>query len=745
MNVEAFFKRYTYDIDDDFLGGGGFGKVYKAYDNDRDEWVAIKISEVHRGQENLSLKKEVELASKIPDHRNVAYYKICYRFRHQHGTMDYGILQYYKIGNLSNLIIKEKLSTEQLQGIANGIIQGIGHLHRHDIIHQDLKSANILIAYNQVREEYVPKITDFGLSKKFDSTDRSFVNNSIVAGTLAYSAPEQMAGKEVRKNADLWSLGVILFELFTGKVPFVSTHPNPNSVEGRQELMNQIGTGKLPNTIEEIPQPYRQLIEKCIVVEQEKRLKSVKEGWAILQGGKATDEPLEYREVGERTHIIDEERLKEKNQKEEIKLVATPPIHEKIEKTNPQITPAKEVAPKQSTSRWPVALVGALLLLFGSYFIWSSSTSTKVDNPVVENTENSNTTDDAETEDIVPPPVIESDKTEDKKTKKEPEGTVVKTSGKETPKPETTRKSPEEKPETKTTSSPPVTPAPKPITKSADEIAWEKARSINTKDAYNHYIKNNRNGAYVEEAKARYMGKAKEGNSSVLPAVLSQLEKKMISISGGSFQMGCSEDKDSDCSANEQPAYQVKVSSFKLSKHEVTQAEWEEVMGNNPSSKKCSTCPVHNISYEEAEKFISQLNKRTKKRYRLPTEAEWEFAAKGGTKNRGGIYAGGSQVSSVAWFKDNASGGVQKVGTKKANELGLYDMSGNTWEWTAGCYAKSYSGAPNNGKAQTKGDCNAAVLRGGSYNFEAKNCRNTNRRRWDKTRKKSDFSFRLAR
>ncbi|MBK8624026.1 MAG: protein kinase family protein [Saprospiraceae bacterium] len=140
------FARYKYDGDTDLLGGGGFGKVYKAFDDTLNRYVAIKVSELKKGQESLSLMKEVELAASLPHHKNVAHYESCERFKLHNGAFDYGILQYYPLGNLSQLVKSKKLKEAEKESIAKGIISGIHHLHSHNVVHRDLKSANILIA-----------------------------------------------------------------------------------------------------------------------------------------------------------------------------------------------------------------------------------------------------------------------------------------------------------------------------------------------------------------------------------------------------------------------------------------------------------------------------------------------------------------------------------------------------------------------------------------------------------------------
>ena len=190
----------------------------------------------------------------------------------------------------------------------------------------------------------------------------------------------------------------------------------------------------------------------------------------------------------------------------------------------------------------------------------------------------------------------------------------------------------------------------------------------------------------------------------------------MVRVDGGSFTMGCQSGRDSNCFGDEKPAHQVQVRSFEIGKYEVTQALWEAVMGDNPSSfTGCARCPVEKVNWDDVQVFLRKLNELTGERYRLPTEAEWEYAARGGWQSRGYRYAGGNDVGSVGWYRDNGRKRTHPVGGKRANELGLHDMSGNAYEWVQDCWNDSYQGAPGNGRAWESGDCSLRVARGGSW------------------------------
>jgi serine/threonine protein kinase len=283
MNQEDFKKRYKYDPSTDRLGEGGFGEVFKTYDTFLDRWVAIKISKVRADFQEIRLKNEVDLLNQLPAHPNVARYEECYTFRTISGEHDFAILQYYEVGNLLQVLRKYDLSLSQKYYLLSGLLEGIRFIHSQGIIHRDLKPQNVLIVYRD--NNYIPKITDFGISKKLNlSKSTQFSNSLIGAGTITYSSPEQLADNAIRKNADLWSFGIIAFQVLTGETPFNSGTHSTSSELGRQEMMKQISSGKLPDSIKNVPAPWKQIIENCLVIDPNNRIKDVESCINILRG-----------------------------------------------------------------------------------------------------------------------------------------------------------------------------------------------------------------------------------------------------------------------------------------------------------------------------------------------------------------------------------------------------------------------------------------------------------------------------
>lgn len=186
---------------------------------------------------------------------------------------------------------------------------------------------------------------------------------------------------------------------------------------------------------------------------------------------------------------------------------------------------------------------------------------------------------------------------------------------------------------------------------------------------------------------------------------------KMIYVEGGTFQMGSD---DSDAYDHEKPIHSVSLSSYHIGETPVTQALWEAVMGNNPSLFKGDNLPVEKVSWDDCQEFIQKLNRLTGKTFRLLTEAEWEYAARGGKHHSPYKYAGSNNINEVAWYDDNSGRETHPVKTKKPNALGIYDMSGNVREWCQDCFEHYSASAQTDPKGPTSGS--HRVLRGGSWN-----------------------------
>ena len=233
--------------------------------------------------------------------------------------------------------------------------------------------------------------------------------------------------------------------------------------------------------------------------------------------------------------------------------------------------------------------------------------------------------------------------------------------------------------------------------------------------------------------------------TSTLEPVRSQSnlpEIELVYVEGGTFTMGATSEQGSDAYPNEKPTHSVTLDGYYIGKYEVTQELWKAVMGSNPSSFKGDNLPVEQVSWNDVQEFLRKLNAITGKRYRLPTEAEWEFAARGGNSSRGYKYSGSNSLGSVAWYDDNSGSRTHAVGTKSPNELGIYDMSGNVDEWCQDWYDSYSSSSQRNPKGPNNGSYR--VCRGGSWLNNARFCRVSLREGYNLDGSYGYLGFRLA-
>ena len=232
------------------------------------------------------------------------------------------------------------------------------------------------------------------------------------------------------------------------------------------------------------------------------------------------------------------------------------------------------------------------------------------------------------------------------------------------------------------------------------------------------------------------------GSNTITIPVKNGISIDMVKVEAGTFMMGATAEMENP-DDNEKPVHQVTLTNnYYIGKYEVTQALWQEVMGSNPSTYQDDTHPVENVSWDDCQEFIFKLNSMTGKKFRLPTEAEWEYAARGGKKAKGYQYIGSSNVSDVAWNYENSGCGTHSVGTKQPNELGIYDMAGNVWEWCQDWYGSYSSSSQKNPIGATSGSIR--VNRGGSWCHNMKYCRSSYRFGKDSDTRWPDLGLRLA-
>jgi len=752
MIYEEFIERYQYNVRTDLIGEGGFGKVYKAYDNILDRTVAIKVSEVKQGFEAQRLRRELEIVSTIPAHPNIARYEECMTFQTTLGEFDFGILQYYAEGNLLNFIKNEDLTDIQLKNLIEGLLNGIQFLHANNIVHRDLKPQNILIVKRN--NVIVPKITDFGISKHYTPDDYSAILNSLMGGTLAYSSPELIKGhKYIHANSDLWSFGVIVYQLCTGELPFNCGEYETGSERGRGEMARQIVDGEIPENLGSISKPYGELVSKCLVVDHEKRIKTAIDCLSLLktavvaqkQPGTEPEKPPPHpapQQPGQKP----DGKAPEQDYGGGTKTISDDPCIILPEPATPIELPEKKPLDSLFT--------GETMLILEKPASQQPVTSEKPDKPA----EKSITGFSGETKPMKAPLLLQTSDplgSPPLDPPAEPGLTAIKTDPGHSwlgwiiaatvivgfaltfvwwhnrgP-------SAYEIEEQRIADSIRV----------ADSLAMVQAEQQRIADSiakvqYEKKISDSINSANSQTQKTKQPGKtavAVNEEETKKPSVPAP-EIEMVYVQGGMFRMGSN-----NGSNDEKPVHTVTVEGYYIGKYEVTQKQWREVMGNNPSYfAGCDNCPVESVSWNDVQEFIKKLNDKSGKNYRLPTEAEWEYAARGGVKSNGYTYSGSNTFGDVAWYSSNSSN-TKQVGRQAPNELGIYDMSGNVWEWCADWYATHYyaNSPENNPKNTTK--CSYRVCRGGSWNYLPAYCRVALRNSFSPNYRYNFLGFRLLR
>ena len=251
-------------------------------------------------------------------------------------------------------------------------------------------------------------------------------------------------------------------------------------------------------------------------------------------------------------------------------------------------------------------------------------------------------------------------------------------------------------------------------------------------DAQNRFIRVYQNGAVVQSFPVEDVDSiiVETEYAEKTTFTVNGVSFNMIAVTGGTFTMGATAEQGSDAYSDEKPAHQVTLSDYCIGETEVTQELWQAVMGSNPSYFTGNLQrPVEQVSWNDCQEFIKKLNQLTGKTFRLPTDAEWEYAARGGSQSQGYKYAGSNTIGDVAWYYDNSYNkgsshpdyGTHPVGQKHPNELGLYDMSGNVWEWCQDWYGDYSSGSQTNPNGPSSGSYR--VGRGGGWDDNARFCR----------------------
>ena len=265
------------------LARGGHGEIYRGVDLETNEEVAIKRRLYSIDDNALTLEKEYANTQAVPPNRFVVRYLYYGRYATPFGTYEFLVMRFYRDGNLtSSSLAWTQLTANQQQRFVNEFLQGLHHLHTHNIVHRDIKPENVLLVRYTDAEgtAFRPVIADFGISKMMTDhpeAARAFVQNSMRIGTVTYMAPEQLRTENIDYNADLWSFGIILYELITSKLMIARRSFPETQREEAYEFWRNAGEDRFPDDMRRIPQPYQQIIRKCLVISRDERVQSARE------------------------------------------------------------------------------------------------------------------------------------------------------------------------------------------------------------------------------------------------------------------------------------------------------------------------------------------------------------------------------------------------------------------------------------------------------------------------------------
>lgn len=368
MTEEEFFKRYSFNVRKDKIGGGSFGTVYKAYDNVLDREVAVKVSEVRMsGDKEFSLRAEFKAIEKLPPHANIANYEEVHTFESFNGVFDYAIMQYYPLGNLDHFLSNNSLDVSKKEDLILAILEGISHLHNFHIVQRDLKPSNILIVDR--KGKLIPKITDFGLSKQAGTeAEAARFTNSFAGGTLQYCSPEQIKGLPLKLNTDLWSFGAIAFEIFMGYPLFQVEGRTSASAEWQNEVSKKILYDDYSEKLDKLPKNWAAVVGACLERDMDRRAQNAQELLSILNADAMVNSaPTEV------FSSADNNATKIFNETSDKKEADLPKETQQEKKAEPKAQPTKPKANKKKSGMVWMGIAAGFAAVVAVYFFGSNS------------------------------------------------------------------------------------------------------------------------------------------------------------------------------------------------------------------------------------------------------------------------------------------------------------------------------------------------------------------------------------
>ena len=583
----------------------------------------------------------------------------------------YYVMEYVDGGSLDAYIrSKGRLSECETLSLARQIGSALAFMHENKMLHLDLKPRNIML-----RADGPLCLIDFGLSKQYEADGEPESSTTIGLGTPGYAPIEQGSSDDRKSFAptlDIYAFGATLYKMLTGKTPprssdiFNEGFPEDEllSLEISEETISAIRHAMSPRKGDR-PQTVEEFLKELVEDRDDIDVGS----WDVKD---SDDDSSEDTELTDDATPLEEDPSEEKSNE--------------VPDSEPGKTPAKSL-----NKRLLYGVAGGLLAAVAAVLciLWGISSSAKRELAESDQTQYLS--------------LITSADSLSRNESSLPEAIALYDSAA-------------------------VYETQYAGTRFSDLFDQNALSSSSRVQSQIDSIAQVRQQAEKErlerERKEREEAERKRRETGYSNGILkvNGIEYPMVYISGGSFMMGSD---DSEAISDEKPVHRVTLSNYRIGKYEVTQELWEAVMGNNPSSFKGSRRPVESVSWDDCQTFIRKLNSLTGQTFKLPTEAQWEFAARGGNSSNGYKYSGSDYIDSVAWYDGNSGNSTHIVGTKSPNELGVYDMSGNVYEWCSDWYGSYGSGSVTNPSGPSSGSYR--VNRGGCWSHYARYCRVSDR------------------
>ncbi|NTS43872.1 SUMF1/EgtB/PvdO family nonheme iron enzyme [Flavisolibacter sp. BT320] len=731
-----FQTRYVFDPKKDLLGKGGFSKVYKANDVLLERTVALKFFTA-KASEKYQVLNEIKKVIRF-EHVNLCkYYDVALlsykNVLDEPEQMEVGIMEYIDAGDIKTYIKKNPQYTDKL---LIDILKGLAYLHRHGIVHRDLKPQNILVKI--VEDEPIAKITDFGISKVVDAEE---ANSSALLGTIEYMAPEQFNPKKyginarIATNMDLWSFGLLVYEVICHQSMFGSRSGGISAEQVMSNILSDIPFEKA----ESLPPKYREVVKRCLVKYAPDRVQNALLLIPLLSGEETFDKNLPnlQQDSSDKISTMVSGVLAEEEESEEGNTQTLLPPSEVTEQDTNII-----VEPEEAETN---------VILIADEHKESLAEETDENQPFGDQYENTQALPQFAKTEIDERQVLEQVDVSEGQTQVLHKSIV------------------------------------KPIEENDYDTLWKKklkettSRNKEKKPVVKIVILSIAALLIFAIFVANPLMKSPSAPETTMPGPVTEQkppppsfkEPPVEPVAGGTFVMG---ERHGNSAAN---AHEVSLDSFELGKYEITVGqfrqfieetnyvttaersqfslvytgtEWNRAKVNwrydtqgNPIDSTRDSLPVVHVSWTDANEYCRWLSNKTGKNYRLPTEAEWEYASKGGRGGEAFAFSGSNNIDEVAWYNDNAGGFVQKVGQKKPNQLSLYDMCGNASEWCDDFYdADYYTISPVNNPVNSTAS-NAKVARGGASGASKEYCTTTYRYGYNESTTGGNLGFRVCR